>query len=83
MSATRLREQRGPTGLTLFGPLANTDDTFVLWIGPGASLMLGIRPTEPNGMVVPIDDSPTCENLKQARAFANSFADRVRKMSGV
>lgn len=71
-----LREQVSPTGLTLFGPLPDTRDWYLMWPGPGARLSLAIRPFEVSGTTTRVDH-PTAngvyDNRKDAREAANAF----------
>jgi len=77
----RLKEQSGPTGLTLFGPLPETEDLYLLWLGPGARLYLGVNPFNADGALVPIEH-PTANGVYltrgEARDAANAFAREVK-----
>lgn len=77
MPSPKLAFQRSPTGLTLFGPLPDADDFYILWSGPGARLFLAIHPFDRAGTLVPIEH-PTANasysTWKEAAAAAEAFA---------
>ena len=73
----KLREQRAPTGLVCFGPLPETRTMFLVWLGSGSHLFLGVNPFSPDGTLTPILH-PTAngvyDTLAEARAAADAFA---------
>ena len=83
MSATtKLREQRAPTGLVCFGPLPETRDCFLVWLGSGGRLYLGVNPFSSSGSLTPIHH-PTAngvyETLAETRAAAAAFVAAYAK----
>lgn len=83
MSATsKLREQASLTGMVLFGPLPNTTDYYLIWLGPGAGLSLGVNPFSVSGTLTRIHH-PSADGVyltrRQARAAAAAFAAAVEE----
>ena len=73
----KLAFQRSPTGLTLFGPLPETTDFYLLWLGPGAGLKLAIRPFSVDGTVTSIQHrtaNGAYNTWREAAAAAEAFA---------
>ena len=78
MPVTKLREQTSPTGLTLFGPLPEARDFYLMWNGPGGRLNLAIRPFDSDGSLVSIEHitaNNTYNTRAEARAAAKAFTE--------
>ena len=61
----------GIGGQTIWGPLPDAPDTYLLWPGVGSRLYLTIRPYSADGVMVPIDH-PTARDSYQTRKSAGA-----------
>jgi hypothetical protein len=77
MPSPKLKVQTGPTGLTLWGPLPETTDFYLMWGGPGSRLRLAIRPLSVDGTSTTIEHptaNGTYDTRREAAAAVAAFA---------
>jgi hypothetical protein len=68
-------ETGGIGGQTLWGPLPDTRDYYLLWPGVGSRLYLAIRPTSPDGLMTTVDH-PSADASYMTRKDADAAVAR-------